>query len=258
VAPFPAPPSQTVHEVLPHTAFHQAVDQPHSATPPALTTDPATREAPRPTGSWLLQPHTWLEALRYDGLCCPRRSSLPMASSDFRSALRHFAGPPLIGFAATGHRELAARSHHAGAKTDLSCSTMGCVIVPFPIGRRVPGCCASKVLAPSMAFARLSRARLPLASRSRGVVYDPAGFLVVQTDHLLAAHGDVVMALRRSGLPFRRPPATGLLGHYPGRTPTGKSIAASQDTPQTTHRGRIELRELSLRLQAAFGGRAVP
>lgn len=41
MAPFPAPPSQTVHEVLPHTAFHQAVDQPHSATPPALTTDPS-------------------------------------------------------------------------------------------------------------------------------------------------------------------------------------------------------------------------
>jgi hypothetical protein len=182
-----------------------------------------------------LQPHTWLEALRYDGLCCPRRSSLPMASSDFRSALRHFAGPPLIGFAATGHCELATRSRHAGAKTDLSCSTMGCVIVPLPIGRRVPGCCTSKVLAPSMAFARVSGARLPLASRSRGVVYDPAGFLVVQTDHLLAAHGDVVVALRRSGLPFRRPPATGLLGHYPGRTLTGKSIAALQDTPHTTH-----------------------
>ena len=79
-----------------------------------------------------MQPHTRLEALRYDGLCCPRRSSLPMASSDFRSALRHFTGPPLIGFAATGHCELAARSRHAGAETDLSCSTMGWVIVPFP------------------------------------------------------------------------------------------------------------------------------
>ncbi len=34
------------------------------------------------------------------------------------------------------------------------------------------------------------------------------------------------MALRRSDLSFRRPPATGLLGHYPGRTHTGKSITA--------------------------------
>jgi len=38
------------------------------------------------------------------------------------------------------------------------------------------------------------------------------------------------MALRRSGLPFRRPSATGPLGRYPGRTYTGKSITASQDT----------------------------
>src|SRR6266436_3635972 len=38
------------------------------------------------------------------------------------------------------------------------------------------------------------------------------------------------MTLRRSGLPFRRPPATGLLGHYPDRTFTGKPIAAWQDT----------------------------
>jgi len=34
------------------------------------------------------------------------------------------------------------------------------------------------------------------------------------------------MALQRSDLSFRWPPATGLLGHYPGRTLTGKSIAA--------------------------------
>jgi putative transposase len=39
-----------------------------------------------------------------------------------------------------------------------------------------------------------------------------------------------VVALRRSGLPSRRPPATGLLGHYPDRTLTGKSTAACQDT----------------------------
>jgi hypothetical protein len=32
-APFPAPPPQTVHEVLPHTAFPQAVGRPHSAAP---------------------------------------------------------------------------------------------------------------------------------------------------------------------------------------------------------------------------------
>src|SRR5215469_13228484 len=52
----------------------------------------------------------------------------------------------------------------------------------------------------------------------------------VQTARLLAAQGDFVVALPRSGLPFRRPPATGPLGRYPGRTLTGKPNAACQDT----------------------------
>ena len=40
------------------------------------------------------------------------------------------------------------------------------------------------------------------------------------------------MALRQSGLPFRRPPATGPLGRYPDRTPTGKpSTAFRTHTP---------------------------
>src|SRR5664279_4946154 len=40
------------------------------------------------------------------------------------------------------------------------------------------------------------------------------------------------MALRQSGLPFRRPPATGPLGRYPDRTPTGKpSTAFTTHTP---------------------------
>jgi hypothetical protein len=51
---------------------------------------------------------------------------------------------------------------------------------------------------------------------------------LVRTDHLLAAHGDFVRALRQSDLSFRRPPATGPLGRYPGRTLTGKPIAASR------------------------------
>ena len=57
-----------------------------------------------------------------------------------------------------------------------------------------------------------------------------SGFLIVRTDHLLAAQGDFVMALQRSGLPFHWPPATGPLGRYPDRTSTGKSTAALQDT----------------------------
>ena len=42
-APFPAPPSQTGHEVLPHPAFPQAVGPPHSTKPPVLATSPSTR-----------------------------------------------------------------------------------------------------------------------------------------------------------------------------------------------------------------------
>ena len=68
-----------------------------------------------------------------------------------------------------------------------------------------------------------------------GMVYDPClGFLIVRTDHLLATRGDFVMALRQSDLSFRRPPATGLLGHYPDRTHTGKPITAWQDTLSIT------------------------
>ena len=92
------------------------------------------------------------------------------ASSDFRSALHHFTGPPLIGFAAAGHSRTATlEPSDAGAETDLSCSTMDCVIVPIPIRRRVPRCRISKIFAPSLAFAHPRRARLPLGSCSRRV-----------------------------------------------------------------------------------------
>ncbi len=89
------------------------------------------------------------------------------ASSDFRSTLHHFTGLPLIGFAATGHRRLATRSHTAGVKTDLSCFAVGCVHVPRPLRRRVPECFTSKTFTPSMAFAREIGARLPLGPCSR-------------------------------------------------------------------------------------------
>jgi hypothetical protein len=67
-----------------------------------------------------------------------------------------------------------------------------------------------------------SRLSLP----TQGDSYDAAGFLIVRTDHSLAVQDDFVVALRRSDLSLRRPPATGLLGHYPDRTFTGKSTKA--------------------------------
>jgi hypothetical protein len=52
---------------------------------------------------------------------------------------------------------------------------------------------------------------------------------LVRTEHSLLPQGDLVVALRQSGLPFCRPPATGLLG--PDRTFTGKSTTAFRTHP---------------------------
>ena len=80
-----------------------------------------------------------LEVLRYGGLCCPRRSSLllPPPTSARHSTISRAT---LIGFAVTGAPDDGTRrARVAGVETDLSCSTMGCVIVPLPLRRRVSG-----------------------------------------------------------------------------------------------------------------------
>jgi hypothetical protein len=150
-----------------------------------------------------------------------------MASSDFRSALHHFPGPPVIGFAAPGHPRLASWGHRRRGRdgsllfSDGLCgrsaptTPAGSWVLHLQALRTVPG------LRPR------GRGSAPARSCFRRLVHDAcAGFLIVRTDHLLVAQGDFVMALRRSGLPSRRPPATGLLGHYPDRTFTGESTAA--------------------------------
>jgi hypothetical protein len=89
--------------------------------------------------SWPLRSRTQLEVLRYDGFCCPRRSSLlfPPPTSAQRSTTSRIT---LIGFTATGAPDGGTlRACVAGVETDLSCSTMGCVIVPLPLRRRVSG-----------------------------------------------------------------------------------------------------------------------
>jgi hypothetical protein len=79
-----------------------------------------------------------------------------------------------------------------------------------------------------MAFTHIREARLPLFDLLTQIEPDEAaGFLIVRTGCLLDPQRAFVMTLRRAGLPERRPPATGLLGHYPDRTLTGKSITAS-------------------------------
>jgi hypothetical protein len=170
--PFPASPLRTVHAVLPYTARPQAVDARHSALPRALAAPPSSRPSEarslRVTSLAAIPlPPRWAAHLARDpslhqGSVVPGISGTT-ASSDPRSALTHFAGTPLIGLAAPSPQT----GWHpawltAGAKTGLSCSVMGCVIVPLPIRRRVLGCCTSKPFAPSMAFASKPQARLPL------------------------------------------------------------------------------------------------
>ena len=168
-APFPAPSSQTGHDLLDHPAFPQAVDQQHSPD--------ATR-----VGCWPKQPAKLLDpygvlavavahlakgpSLRRVVLSTPIIATTPF--SDFRSALRHFTGLPLIGFAPVRHPGSAPRAVNADAETDLSCSAMDYVNVPLPLRRRVHRCRPSKLFAPSVVFAQPKEARLPLVSRSRG------------------------------------------------------------------------------------------
>jgi hypothetical protein len=130
-----------------------------------------------------------------------------MPSSGFRSALHHFTGHA-HSFAATGAPRAAPRATTAGVETDLSCSTVGCVIVPLPIRRRVHRCCTSKLFTPSMAFTHALGARLPYCSPIARGLFDDAvtGFLSHGPITCSPPNGDFVMALRQSGLPSRRPP----------------------------------------------------
>src|SRR5258708_14442173 len=89
--PFPAPPSQTGHEVLPHPAFPRAVDRPHSPAPPGLATgpsDPRGSSTTRVLAVAVARPARgpWLRGVMFS---TPIIAT--MTSSHFRSALRHFA-----------------------------------------------------------------------------------------------------------------------------------------------------------------------
>jgi hypothetical protein len=172
--------------------------------------------------------HTRLQALRSGGFCCS-------AVHHYYDLLRLPLGAPPLHRPAAYRPRLYRQSRcgptqppqrgYSGAKTDLSCSAMHCATIPPSIPGGYIGAAHSKLFTPSMAFAAVKKARLPHCGRN-----EAARFLIVRTGCLLAAQSGFVMALRRSGLPFRRPPATGLLGHYPDRTFTGKPIAAWQDT----------------------------
>ena len=93
---------------------------------------------------------------------------------------------------------------------------------------------------------------------------------MLRTGCLLAPQRDFVVTLRQSGLPYRRPPATALLGHYADRTLTGKFItafrthttAASDAHPASTHFPRSSVighpASSGTCAQAAGPGRASP
>jgi hypothetical protein len=186
--PFPAPPSQTGHEVLPHPAFPRAVDRLHSPVPPGLATGPSNQRgsstlvvlavavAHPARGPWL----------RRVMLSTPIIATI--ASSDFRSALRHFT---FDAYRLRLYRQPQGRHSLTvipGAETDLSCSIRDCVTVPLPIRRRVHRCRNSRLFAPSVAFAQLHEARLPHESRSPGD-RSRRGYRIplVRTGHLLPA-----------------------------------------------------------------------
>ena len=132
--------AHTGHEVLPHPAFPWAVDRPHSPTPPGLATGPSDSRGSSTVSAVLAvvvaHPARGPSLRR---VMLSRRSSLllPPPTSARRSTISRVT---LIGFAVTGAPEGGTlRTLDAGVETDLSCSTMGCVIVPLPIRRRVSG-----------------------------------------------------------------------------------------------------------------------
>lgn len=151
----------------------------------------------------------------------------PSPTSARRSAISQAA---VIGFATSWRLQAGYLRRASRAETDLPRSVLSFRCVPIPLRRRVRRCCFSKTFAPRMAFARTSEARLPLPS-----VFDAfAGFLIVRTAALLATRSDFVVGLRRLNLFSRRPPARRLLGHYRGRTFTGKFSTASWYTAYHT------------------------
>jgi hypothetical protein len=108
----------------------------HSGWPPV----PATHEAPRRVDSVLtvaVAHPARGPSLRRVVLSTPILATTP--SSDFRSTLHHFAGHAYRFCCYRSTRRRHPPGLDAGVETDLSCSTMGCVIVPLPLRRRVSG-----------------------------------------------------------------------------------------------------------------------
>jgi hypothetical protein len=139
------------------------------------------RQSRGPSSVWA---RTWLGALRSGRVVLSRPSQLPMAPADFRSALHRFAGSLLIGFAATGHRGMAARGHNTPVPRRISPVPWPAVQPfrsPYPggsIGAALPS--SSRRRSPSPIFAGLGSRTCPatqasLTRRQDSSSYGPVG-----------------------------------------------------------------------------------
>src|SRR6266498_971674 len=113
---------------------------------------------------------------------------------------------------------------------------MGCVVVPLPLRRRVPGCCRSKLFAPSLAFALAVGARLPLVPAFAGL------FTTRPQDS--SSYGPTTCSSPKATLSWRfdarvSPPAGHQLRGCLATTPTGLSPASPP--PLTGHTPRRQV-----------------
>ena len=170
-APFPAPSSQTGHEVLPHPAFPWAVDRPHSPTPLGLATGPSDSRGSSTVSAVLavaVAHPARGPSLRRVVLSTPILATTP--SSDFRSTLHHFAGHAYRFRCYRSTR----RRHPPGPCCRCRDGSLlfhdGLCDRSAPITPTGLWCCTSKVFTPSVAFAPICRARHPFVSRAAGWV----------------------------------------------------------------------------------------
>src|SRR6266545_3528597 len=113
---------------------------------------------------------------------------------------------------------------------------MGCVVVPLPLRRRVPGCCRSKLFAPSLAFALAVGARLPLVPAFAG--------LLTTRPQDSSSYGPTTCSSPKATLSWRfdarvSPPAGHQLRGCLAITPTGLSPASPPPLAGHTPRQQV-------------------
>ena len=115
----------------------------------------------------------------------------------------------------TGYRQARSRSPQTGAEEGLSSSHDNLLAVPRPLTPEGPSAPAPRSQAPSMAFADLRQARLPLAPLSRAVLTTLQASLDVADRTVAPPRFDAGLSTDAGGS------TTGDLGVSPDRTFTG-------------------------------------